>query len=291
MVSELDRVNQVFRDAYARTRETKERQSVVFVLLGDELVVFDGEERRVHEVRPPAFHAIKAVSHAPIALHALSLARHDDASATSEESLRHLRERLGSAQAALPDALGGPALASALADCEQTLARTTAALDAFARLVIEAPPPPGTHAHDAADRSLASFARDVGPLLLRLTEHATKIHLQALHDRVESELGTMSAHERGALRVVVTGDHQARERSLGKQYFEKRLPPARPGEERVIYGEGVKDENEALALVGIQRLDRAVAKAFFGDERRLQRDVLGDAAMKLLERSDLAAIA
>jgi hypothetical protein len=37
-------------------------------------------------------------------------------------------------------------------------------------------------------------------------------------------------------------------------------------------------------LVGTRRLDRAIASAFFGDPKRLQRDVLGDAAKSALER-------
>ncbi|HEU4535405.1 MAG TPA: hypothetical protein VFS00_14855, partial [Polyangiaceae bacterium] len=71
-------------------------------------------------------------------------------------------------------------------------------------------------------------------------------------------------------------------RSLAMQYFQKLLGEA-PGEERhVTYAEGVSDEAGALALAGTRRLDRAIAGAFFGEPRRLQRDVLGDAARERL---------
>jgi hypothetical protein len=53
-------------------------------------------------------------------------------------------------------------------------------------------------------------------------------------------------------------------------------------EERVAYAEGVSDEHEAFELVGTRRLDHAVAAAFFGDRKRLQRDLLGDSAAELL---------
>jgi len=36
--------------------------------------------------------------------------------------------------------------------------------------------------------------------------------------------------------------------------------------------------------VGRLRVDRAIARAFFGDSRRLQRDILGDAAQRLLQQ-------
>ena len=70
-----------------------------------------------------------------------------------------------------------------------------------------------------------------------------------------------------------------------------RSTPSPSAENRVTYGEGVEDVDEALALVGKRRLDVTIAKAFFGDARRLQRDVLGDAVDELLAETDLAPIA
>ena len=58
----------------------------------------------------------------------------------------------------------------------------------------------------------------------------------------------------------------------------------------MTYGEGVNDVDAAFALVGTRRLDSAVAKAFFGDAKRLQRDVLGDAVFALLKETELATI-
>ena len=52
----------------------------------------------------------------------------------------------------------------------------------------------------------------------------------------------------------------------------------------------MSDEASALALIGTRRLDRTVARAFFGDARRLQRDLLGDAAHELLAEASLAPI-
>jgi hypothetical protein len=92
----------------------------------------------------------------------------------------------------------------------------------------------------------------------------------------------LSPEERGALHVVVAGDHQARVRSLPMQYFKKLLGEPASEERRVTYAEGVRDERAAFELVGAQRLDRCMARAFFGEEKRLQRDILGDAAAQEL---------
>jgi len=284
VVSSIDEVNETFRSAYAQARERKESDGPVFVLLGDELVVFRGLTRRSIEVRPRRFHTIKAVAHAPIALHAIVHPLNDVPDVCLDDARRrqlgHLRARL---DYTFDDVARELASSPALADCEQVLRATAACIDRLRGDGLRG-------AVGRADDEVTEFARRAGPLLLRLTEHATRTHLEELHRRVNEVLATMSPEEHATLQVVVTGDHQARRRSLGMLYFERRLPPAEAGIDRVIYGEGIDDEREALALVGIQRIDRIIAKAFFGDEERLQRDVLGDAAEKLLETTRIDAI-
>jgi hypothetical protein len=129
---------------------------------------------------------------------------------------------------------------------------------------------------------LRAFAAAAGPASLRAAADATRVQLEALDAHVARALGAMAPEERRGLQVVVTGNHQARARSLPLQYFQKLFGEA-PGEERrVAYAEGASDEAGALALVGTRRLDRAIAGAFFGEPRRLQRDGLGDAARERL---------
>lgn len=130
-----------------------------------------------------------------------------------------------------------------------------------------------------------AFATRMGPLLLEAIEHATKLQLATLHARTEELLARLTPEQREKLHVAVTGNHQARVRSLGMQYFTRRV-----GADRVLYAEGVDDLDAAVALVGAQRLDRAMAAAFFGSPRRMERDLLGDAAKAILEKADLAPI-
>ncbi|MBC8071591.1 MAG: hypothetical protein IAG13_24915, partial [Deltaproteobacteria bacterium] len=114
-------------------------------------------------------------------------------------------------------------------------------------------------------------------------EHATRAQLGALHEQATVLLARLPASERERVHVVVAGAHQARARSLGMQYFRRLFGEPTDAEERVTYAEAVDTVDDAVALVCMQRLDRAMARAFFGDEKRLQRDVLGDAAERLLE--------
>lgn len=135
----------------------------------------------------------------------------------------------------------------------------------------------------ALDRK--AFAAAMGPLLTAAIEYATKAQLAMLHARTEELLARLTAEQRRHLHVAVTGNHQARVRSLGMQYFTHRV-----GAERVLYAEGVEDVDAAIAIVGTQRLDRAMAAAFFGSAHRMERDLLGDAAKSILDQTDLAPI-
>jgi hypothetical protein len=122
---------------------------------------------------------------------------------------------------------------------------------------------------------------------LRLTEHATRYELAVLHSTVETALSQLTAEQRTRLEIVVAGAHQARARSLALQYFQRRMGERPDEERRVAYAEAARSAEEARDLIGTRRLDRAVARAFFGEESRLQRDVLGDAAARLLAETDL----
>ena len=129
----------------------------------------------------------------------------------------------------------------------------------------------------------AKFASEAGPQILRITELATREQISGLHEAVEAALSRLSTADQAALQVVVLGDHQARARSLGMQYFKRRFQEKPGTDQRVTFGENITDEAEAILLVGTRRLDKQIAQAFFGDENRLQRDVLGDAAARCLD--------
>ncbi|MEA2746615.1 MAG: hypothetical protein QOI41_758 [Myxococcales bacterium] len=276
----LDGVNDGFHCAYDTARDEAKLDAPVFVVHADTLFVFRDGERREMALTPRIFHVIKSAAHAPVAIFA-ALHRngngHDGALAIPADGrVEMLREHVAAALASL--------------DAEQEADRETrvairevldASLAFLDRVLGDAPP---------TSSELDAFARVAGPQLLHLTTLATHVQLTALHEVVEKALAELDTQQRHGLQVVVTGDHQARVRSLGMQYFRKRFREPEGAEERVTYAEGVEDVDEALALVGTRRLDSAIAKAFFGDAKRLQRDVLGDAVHALLARTDLAPI-
>ncbi len=268
--SALDAANQVFTEAYEQTRGQAQEEVPVLVLLPAEVVLRRGAARRAFPVFRASFFAAKNVAHITVALFALSV-RDNRLSSGSLAQIKTLLEHATRALGQLDD--------PALRTVQESLAGLLESSVKFATKVVE------TGAASVEDR--AAFARTVGPQVLALTALATGEQIAELHQAVEEALAPLSSIERARLQIVVVGDHQARARSLGMQYFQRRLGEAPGDDERVTYGENLEDEEEALALVGTRRLDRVIAAAFFGDAKRLQRDVLGDAAKACLERLDL----
>ena len=283
----LDAVNQRFHQAYDEARQGEQRSDPVLVVLADSLILVQAHHRHEERVTPSLFHVIKSVAHAPIALFSMAhqsmahQAGRARASASSTRRLAPLRARCADALRSLEKQRGEEAL---LANLRHILQRTIAAIDDLvARALADGA---GTIDGAALDR----FARELGPALLRSTADATRLQLAALDQHARSMLARLDSDERRRLHVVVTGDHQARVRSLAMQYFKKLFDEPAALERRVTYGEGVSTVDEALALVGTRRLDRAIAEVFFADSDRLQRDILGDAAHELLQTTELARL-
>ena len=58
----------------------------------------------------------------------------------------------------------------------------------------------------------------------------------------------------------------------------------------MVYAEGVFDEKGALALLQRHLLDVSIGEQFFGSKKRLQSDLLGPAAEKILPTLDLPVL-
>jgi hypothetical protein len=258
-----------FHTAYDRMRVSSARAAPVLVLFDGSLVLMHGSRRDEFVASHPSTRILQAVAHAPVGVFAVlsELATGSPLGLAERTRLAQLRSacsRVSKACAGLDER-----------DVEDVIERSLRFIDAEL-------------ARGSADTSaLARFASGVGPKLLALIDHATRLELEALHEATDKALASLDAAELRELEVVVAGAHQARTRSLGLQYFQKRFGEAAGEERRVAYAESAGSVDEARSLVGARRLDRAIARAFFGDPKRLQRDVLGDAAKRALERAEV----
>jgi hypothetical protein len=272
----LEQLNARFHADYDCARHQVTQRQPILLAYADSLVLLAGGARRQLTFTPPLFHAIKAVTHAPIALYAaLHPQLPGPLAAAARRRLETLAARAHKAQATLV----------AEPPCDAAQAARLAAM--VARVLDFAEERLASGRHDPP--ALAAFAAALGPALLQASHDATRLQLAALDGAARQLLATLDADEQRRLQVVVAGAHQARVRSLAMQYFRRLLDEPPHSERRVTYAEGIAAEDEAVALVSTRRLDRDIARAFFGDPDRLQRDILGDAARELLEPPDAGA--
>jgi hypothetical protein len=256
--------NRVFREAYGGARDGVRDQVPILVVLPTELALQRGNQRRSVSYSRPSFASAKSAAHIAVALFALTCA---------ESKTQHARAGIGRLLEHITAAL------DLTQGSESDLSREISTL--LQRCLVFAR---AAHEGTAAEPLRAAFAGDAGPRILRITDLATCEQVAGLHEAVEAVFGELSPREQAELQVVVVGDHQARTRSLGMQYFKRRFQEGEGPDLRVTYGENIDDEQEAIALVATRRLDQRIASAFFGDEHRLQRDVLGDAAKRCLDQ-------
>jgi hypothetical protein len=271
--ADLDSANLTFHSIYDELTARGAEDAPALVVFPDAFFLFRANAWTEHSLTTRGFHELKGVAHVPLALFALvtKSKKAGDESETTKAILavKNAADRASRSLGEFPET------------SHEDVTTTLRAAIAFADLVL---------GKNTSEDATSNFARDVGPTLLKLTEHATRLQLANLDEIVEKVLETMSESETKTLRVVVAGDHQARARNLAMQYFAHRLGETVGAESRLTYAEGVDTPQAALDLLGVQQIDRTIAAAFFGDPKRLQRDVLGDAAAKLLKQAKIKPI-
>lgn len=254
----LESSNERFHEAYSKSLAEQPHRAII-VLLNNELILRRGELRRVFPLESAEFTVAKVAAHLTIATFLLA------------RDAERLRANLSHVERVLADCASGGDVqreaAPLLERCRSAARSWLAGLDP-----------------SRVEREREEFALNAREPLLRLTDLATDAELRTLHGATHAAFDLLSKHDRDELEVIVAGNHQARSRSLGMQYFSRRLGEREGEEERVVYGENIQTEEEALELVATRGLDRELARAFFGDERRMQRDLLADAASRGLDR-------
>lgn len=273
----LDQLNEGFHEYYAA------RQRAVLAELGPALACVEdwmylriGGKRFVGLVRPRLFHDLKVLCHLPLAIQAIL----GDAGGELDDETRARLFELDRRTAAVAEALTGRDLDAAQVERQGRILAASRAFMAralaFGRI-------------DPAD--LHGFLRDQTPAIRQNLADATRIQLTAMHTIFSEWVEAMTDEMWPQLRVVVGAAHMARTGNLASQYFSLALgdrwegrfetedeDPAR----RVLTSEDATDEMTAFALLATHSFDRRAANAFFGEEGRLGRDVMADAAEEQL---------
>lgn len=275
----LSALNLAFRDAYAARREAiLASMGPVIAQIDDLLILRRGGQRFVGPARTRRYHEFKVVAHIPLALHVLLSGRRDAMDAAMRERLTGIRRLITSALESLERRGFNP----------EERARQRRILDASAALLDQVLAQGGV-----APEVLSAYTRAQAPDTLRNAEDAARDQIETMHATVEAWKQQMTPEELARLRAVVAVSHTARPGNVAVQYFSVTLGETwegrfdqedlQPGK-RVLASETSFDEAAAFSLLATHVLDTSVGTRFFGEEIRLERDVLADAAERILAR-------
>ncbi|MBE4751522.1 hypothetical protein G4177_25445 [Corallococcus sp. ZKHCc1 1396] len=273
----LSVLNQAFRDAYAARRDAVlSRMGPVIAQIDDVLILRKGGQRFEAPARTRRYHAYKVVTHVPLALYVLLAQQPEALDEDTRVRLRTLRGLITASRDGF-EARGLPA---------EALGRQHRVLDASLALVDDV-----LRAGRVAREDLATFIHAQVPDLLKNAEDAARDQIETMHASVEAWKRQMTPDERGQLRAVVAASHMSRPGNVATQYFTLTLgehwegrfheESQHPGK-RVLSSEATFDEAAAFSLLATHVLDARTSSGIFGEETRMARDLLADAAERIL---------
>jgi len=265
----LTALNNAFRAAYADAkRRVLASSGPTLIVNGDNFALLRDGRRVEANVGTPIYDPLKTIAHVPLAIYVTLTPGEGAIDGDRLKTLTGLRELIPPAEQSL-DTLKLPA--ATLARQKQIVAASLDFLDDVAGR------------RNFARPALLAFTRRMAPLVMQNVAEATRAQLDATHAQVSAWRRDLSLQEWSQLHVVIIGPHMPREDLVVMQYFLRLLHELREGR-RVVYAESLWQEPQALDLLGTHLLDGDVGEAFFGDDMRMHRDLLGDAAKQYLPR-------
>jgi hypothetical protein len=257
----LSKLNKASRMLYAQAKDRAlAKAGPVIIVIGDDLVLRNGDNRKQARVIPGTYHTLKAFAHIPMAID-VALTVHADESPLDENTVHELREYRAMFPAAA-DAIATSGLVGEVRERQKTMVE---ACMRFLDSVIE------NRRCTAADR--IAFARRMNPMIMANTSAAARAALDSMHRQVREWRAQLTPEEWQQLSVIVTGRPFRRQDNLAVQFFARLLNL--PGEgERLIFAEGITDEPRALELLATRRVETRISVDFFNDRHQMARDLL-----------------
>lgn len=147
------------------------------------------------------------------------------------------------------------------------------------------------------DESILKHLPHLNESIALLIDEAAKVRIQALHKAVQGIRKGIPDHAWSHLAVLVLSPHMPRELDVAMLYFkeilevkeEKKGCPLSQKKittiftQRLIYGEAVKSEQEALDLLATHVVDEYLGEIILKDPDAMHKDVLGPSAIKYLQ--------
>ena len=268
-------INLGFHKTYTRLVEQVlaqlgESVPVILVIGDDATLLCDGGEEREQFI-PARYHELKALAHLAFGVQ-LTLMANGSGRLTelTAEELHQKRAQIREAQAATNTACSTSTAIIAPQGPAELLCRARTLID---RVLSE-----GVVDFDQLQENIRGLASHA----LETAQQAVCIELEQLHGLLARWRNNLDERRWAGLYVVICGAHQPRYREATCQYFGQLLHQTQgygaEREDRLVYGEGLCDVNTALDLLARHIVDQRASNLLFGDRRRLQEDLLADAA-------------
>jgi hypothetical protein len=243
---------------------------VVAVIGDDATLLCDGREQH-EQVIPARYHELKALAHLAFGVQLTLMA--NGSGHVTELTANELHEKRAQIREA-QTAANGTSSTSMVTIPPKAAAELLCRARTLVDRVLEEGIVDFERLHEHV-RALASHALETAQL-------AVCIELEQLHALLARWRNDLGETRWAGLYVVICGAHQPRYREATCQYFGQLLhQPEGYGaerEDRLVYGEGLCDINAALDLLARHIVDQRASNLLFGDRRRLQEDLLADAA-------------
>lgn len=267
----LVEMNKVVREHYRAGRAVVLARTlpVIVIEFDSATLMREGREPVSENFTPPLYHRFKEIAHIPFGVH-VTLAPY--AGRPTETAWRAPLQRLLDHVAAVEVVLGTVGFPETRIARER---RVVADSITYMRAVLASGVVDATALH--------AYSRAMAPLLLAAADDAAALQIDGLHAVVTRWRTALSAEEWARVHVLVLGPKAPREGNLAMQYFERVLGRRETGR-RLIYSENIFARDAALTQLGGLVIDRAVARDFFAEEMRMDRDLLTDGARKRLDR-------
>ena len=268
-------INVSFHETYTRLVEQVLAQlgdSIpVAILLGDDATLLcDGRELR-EQVIPARYHELKALAHFAFGVQLTLMANGTGRlSELTANELHEKRAQIRKTQAIINTSPTGASCSSTMKAPDELLCRARTLVD---RVLAE-----GMIDFDRLQKYICGLASHA----LEIAQLAVCIELEQLHELLTRWRNDLGERRWAGMYVVICGAHQPRYREAVCQYFGRLLhqveSSAAEREDRVVYAEGLCDVDSALDLLARHIVDQRASNLLFGDRRRLQEDLLADAA-------------
>src|SRR5262245_14162793 len=247
----------------------------VVVLIGDDAtLLFDGREQR-EQVRTTHYHELKALGHLAFSIQLTLMA--NGSGRISELTASELHEKRAQIREVHAVVNAPPVSASSL-PTTTIASKAPTELLCCARTLVDRVLEQGSVDFERLQKHIRALAASA----LETAGLAVCIELEQLHALLGRWSNQLGETRWGGLYVVICGAHQPRYREAACQYFGRLLhQPDGSGaerEDRLVYAEGLCDVDGALDLLARHMVDQRASNLLFGDRRRLQEDLLADAA-------------